>query len=225
MGMITRLWDKITGRNKVEVEMTKSTCQSIEENDEVSTFVPTEETDAQVETVTSEKPMEGVVEDSTVVETKITRTGKANQNFSKIICSKYADKRKRLEVKDASISFRIAMAEESKSKTDDKYLAGLAEKDIQNNKKEQAKIEEMLTVSEEDFTEVMRHKSNIAYLNLIQKILAKYKKAEREALANCSRSAREMAKGCRPVLPFDTEETVKTIEDKVTLDESKEIKF
>lgn len=225
MGMITRLWDKITGKNKVEVEMSKSTYQPVEENDEVSTFVPTEEADKQVETIISDEPKEGVVEDNTVVETKITRTSNTSQNLSKIICSKYADKRKRLEVKDASISFRIAMAEESKSKTDDKYLAGLAEKDIQNSKKEQAKIEELLTVSEEDFAEVMRHKSNIAYLTLIQKILAKYKKEEREALANCSRSAREMAKGCRPVLPFDTEETVKTIEDKVTLDESKEIKF
>lgn len=218
MGMITRLWDKITGKNKFEVEMSKSTYQPVEENDEVSTFVPTEEADEQVETIISDEPKEGVVEDNTVVETKITRTSKTSQNLSKIICLKYADKRKRLEVKNASISFRIATAEESKSKTDDKYLAGLAEKDIQNSKKEQAKIEELLTVSEEDFAEVMRHKNNIAYLTLIQKMLAKYKKEEREALANCSRSAREMAKGCRPVLPFDTEETVKTIEDKVTLD-------
>ena len=87
---------------------------------------------------------------------------------------------------------------------------------MQNNTKTRAKINILLETSEEDFEEVMLHKSHIAYLNLIQKKIVELKKVEKDSLAKCSSQAREMAKGCRAILPFDTQETVKSLENNVS---------
>lgn len=169
------------------------------------------------------KAVEGVVEaeqETKTAKTVSVNTGVANYfDFAEIAQEKYAEKRKRMQIKRDDLTEKIAKAEDSKAATDDAYLANLAEKDIQSNKQERAKISNLLTVKEQEYAEVMLHKSNISYLNMIQRKLAKLKKQERDALSNCSTEAREMAKGCHPILPFNAEETVVALEGKVATEE------
>lgn len=166
--------------------------------------------------------VEGIVETNNEAKTEKVATSTVAKvvDFKALAKDKYNDKRKRLQVKKDDLTEKIAMAENSISKTDDKYLVHLAEKDMQNNTKTRAKINTLLETSEEDFEEVMLHKSHIAYLNLIQKKIVELKKVEKDSLAKCSSQAREMAKGCRAILPFDTEETVKSLENKVSTEDN-----
>lgn len=213
MGFIKKLIG-LFSKNKAEstvaneVEDNSSLLNEVEE----TTPVQEEETPA----------VEGVVETKT--ETKAEKVASSTVaklvDFKAVAKEKYNDKRKRLQVKKDDLTEKIAMAEDSISRTDDKYLVHLAEKDMQNNTKTRAKISTLLETSEEDFEEVMLHKSHIAYLNLIQKKIVELKKVEKDSLAKCSSQAREMAKGCRAILPFDTQETVKSLENNVSTEEN-----
>ena len=212
MGFIKKLIG-LFSKNKEE----STVANEVEDNSTLLNEVE-ETTPVQEET----PAVEGVVEtkDEAKAEKVATSTVAKLVDFKAIAKEKYNDKRKRLQVKKDDLTEKIAMAEDSISRTDDKYLVHLAEKDMQNNTKTRAKISTLLETSEEDFEEVMLHKSHIAYLNLIQKKIVELKKVEKDSLAKCSSQAREMAKGCRAILPFDTEETVKSLENKVSTEEN-----
>ena len=212
MGFIKKLIG-LFSKNKEE----STVANEVEDNNALLNEV--EETTPAVEETPA---VEGVVETKTEAKAEKVATSTVAKlvDFKAVAKEKYNDKRKRLQVKKDDLTEKIAMAEDSISRTDDKYLVHLAEKDMQNNTKTRAKINILLETSEEDFEEVMLHKSHIAYLNLIQKKIVELKKVEKDSLAKCSSQAREMAKGCRAILPFDTQETVKSLENNVSTEEN-----
>lgn len=162
--------------------------------------------------------VEGVVElENQTKSTNSQENGVANYaDFSKLAKDKYNDKLKRLQAKSDDLTKKIAIGDEAKLTTDNKFLLDSANEKIMSMNKEKSKIENLCNVSQQEFSEVMLHKSNIAYLNMLQRKIAELKKAEKELMSKCSSQAREFAKGCHPILPFDTENTVKSLEDNVT---------
>lgn len=159
---------------------------------------------------------EGEVEDNHPITKTPQKVSFTSAGFKEIAENKYFDKRKRLAIKYANLQANITKAEIAKASTDDRYLIGLAEKDIAGQRATLVNIDSLLNnVTAEDFVVAMAHKSKIESISLLQKLLAKMKKEEREALASMSSEVREMIKGCRAILPGDIDETAKAIEDKI----------
>ena len=159
---------------------------------------------------------EGEVEEKPTITNAPQKVSFTSAEFKKIAEDKYFDKRRRLTTTSANLQKNISNAENAKASTDNKYLIGLADEDIAGKMATLENIDSLLNnVTAEDFVVAMAHKSKIESISLLQKLLAKMKKKEREALARMSIEVRGMIKGCRPILPGDIDETVKAIEDKI----------
>lgn len=222
MGLLKKIYNLITGKQddaeqsseQILLEQTRDFDEVVDVDVDVTVM-------SEVKVESEDKVLEGVVETVPVKKSAVAPVKMVD--FDKIVTEKFKSKKSRLTDKRIGLVSNISKAEESKESTTDQYLKGLATKDIKAKQDQLDDVDKLLGVTVEEFAEVMSHKSNLTYLNLIQKTLTRLKKQEKKALSQCSEQARALAKGCRSILPFDTQNTVEEIEGTVSITNGEEV--